>query len=632
MQVNQIKLRNPLFRNDTYKFSHFDQVPNGMEQMYSHLTPRNNKYFKRRFPTATDKAVVFGIQIYLAKFKNNWDQNFFQVPWELINEVTLELLMPHISFTQKDMVRFEDLHKLGYLPLRIKAIPEGSAVNLNIPILTVTNTIEKFHWLPNFIEPDVLNNIFKPVTVATLAVELAKLRNRYVKDTCADSQTAQFIYHAFDFRGHPEGSAEASGAAYNLITEGTDTLVGIVAAQEYMCTKSPVAYSIPALEHSTATLNIQMYRKALVIADAITEEELTDDKDVSAILAEKLDLPKKVVDAAYLPALQVRDLLMIQGKTPEQIELAVGETFTIARMLVEVYPNRTFAYVSDSYNYKRVISIILPALYDVIMAHNGKLVIRPDSGNPVEIVCGIEGADISNEVSKAISEHPLNEVFKVQGKYYKSVRRPQLRSGMYLPFFELVRNGFVQEVIVECDEEGVAINPPVTSVLAADFKGSMETLWETFGGTVNKQGFKQLDSHIGLVYGDGMTFERITSIFENLKRAGFAVDNICLAAGAYMLASATRDDLGFAIKASYAKVKGIDISLYKEPETDMSKASQKGLFQVVKDQFGEYSLKTEVTVEEEQLGELQVVFLDGQLKNITTYEEVKQRIAPLIAA
>lgn len=70
----------------------------------------------------------------------------------------------------------------------------------------------------------------------------------------------------------------------------------------------------------------------------------------------------------------------------------------------------------------------------------------------------------------------------------------------------------------------------------------------------------------------------------------------------------------------------------KEPETDMSKASQKGLFQVVKDQFGEYSLKTEVTVEEEQLGELQVVFLDGQLKNITTYEEVKQRIAPLIAA
>lgn len=630
MNPNQVKLNNPLFRNDTYKFTHYDQVPAGMEQMYSHLTPRHNKYFKRRFPKAADKAVIFGIQIYLAKLKHKWDTGFFQIPWEQINEVTLELLMPHMGFEPKDMVRFQDLHSLGYLPLRIKALPEGAAVNLNIPILTVTNTIKKFHWLPNFIEPDVLNNIFKPVTVATLSVELAKLRNRYVKETCPTSPSAQFIYHSFDFRGHAEGSAGASGAAYNLVTSGTDTLLGIVYAQEYMCTKDPVAYSIPALEHSTATLNIQMYRKALVVADAITEDELTNEKDLTDVLAEKLNLPKAVVSAAYLPALQVRDLLVLKGNTAEQIELAVGEVFTIVRMLVEVYPNRTFAYVSDSYNYNRLISIILPALYDVIMAHNGKLVIRPDSGNPVEIVCGVEGVDISNEVAKAILSHPLNEVFKVQCKYYKSVRRPQLRAGMYLPFFELVRNGFIQEVPTQYDEKGVEINHPAFSVLASEFKGSIETLWETFGGTVNEQGYKQLDSHIGLVYGDGMTYDRIESIFENLKRSGFATDNICLAAGAYMLASATRDDLGFAIKASYAKVNGVGIPVYKQPETDMSKASARGLFQVTKDEFGEYHLKADVTEEEEATGELQVVFLDGQLKNVTTYEEVKQRIAPLL--
>lgn len=538
--------------------------------------------------------------------------------------------MPHMGFQEKDMERFKSLHELGYLPLRVKALPEGTAVNLNIPILTITNTLNKFHWLPNFLEPDVLNNMFKPVTVATLSVELAKLRDRYVKDTCEGSPSAKFIYHAFDFRGHPEGSAGASGAAYNLITSGTDTLLGIVYAQEYMRTTDPVAYSIPALEHSTATLNIQMYRKALVIADAIEEDELTNEKDVSSVLAEKLNLSKAVVDAAYLPALNVRELLTLKGNTTEQIELAVGEIFTIARMLVEVYPNQTFAYVSDSYNYNRVISIILPALYEVIMAHNGKLVIRPDSGDPVEIVCGVEDADIGNEVAKAILAHPLNQAFKVDGKYYQSVRRPQLRPGMSLPFYELVRNGFIQEVPAQFDSEGVEINQPALTVLAVDYKGSIETLWETFGGTVNKQGYKQLDSHIGLVYGDGMTYDRIESIFENLKRKGFATDNICLAAGAYMLASATRDDLGFAIKASYAKVNGVGIPVYKQPETDMSKASERGLFQVIKDEFGEYRLKSDVTPEEEATGELQVVFLDGQLKNLTTYEEVKQRIAPLL--
>ena len=97
-----------------------------------------------------------------------------------------------------------------------------------------------------------------------------------------------------------------------------------------------------------------------------------------------------------------------------------------------------------------------------------------------------------------------------------------------------------------------------------------------------------------------------------------------------MLSSVTRDDLGFAIKASYAEVNGIGVPVYKQPETDSSKASSKGLFKVVKDDKGEYSLVEDVSKEEEEKGELQVVFLDGQLKNQTTYEQIKARVNKLL--
>lgn len=624
MNVNTVKLRNPLTRTDTYKFTHHDQVPEGMEKMYSHLTPRHNKYLKRRFPTTPDKVVVYGIQSYLRKLKLNWKENFFDVAWDKIEQATLEILTPHIGFTVENMERFKQLHDLGYLPLRIKALAEGSHVNLNIPILTVTNTIKKFHWLPNFLEPTILNHIYKPTTVATLTLELAKLRNRYVAETCPNSLGVPYMLHAFDFRGHPDGSAETSGSAYTLFTYGTDTLVGIADAQEMYDTVDAVAHSIPALEHSTATLGIQMYRNALNIYDAITEEELTNDKDAVDILAEKLNLSVDVVTPAYLSARSVSDYMKAINKPQEQIELAVGEVFNLVRLLLKVYPTGTFAYVADSYSYPRLISVILPAIASVIKNRDGKIVIRPDSGDPVQIVTGRLDISPSIAISQAILQQPLNSLFKVDGDFYKLVSRPSLREGMHLPFTMMISSGFIVKVNVE---EG---SDPFFTVIASEEKGSVETLWEIFGGTINSAGYKELDSHIGLVYGDGMIYDRIQQIYENLKNKNFAACNVCLAAGAYMLSSVSRDDLGFAIKASYAEVNGVGISVYKQPETDPTKASSKGMFLVTKDELGEYHLKEEATPEEESQGELQVVFLDGDLKNQTTYEEVKARVNKLL--
>ena len=148
----------------------------------------------------------------------------------------------------------------------------------------------------------------------------------------------------------------------------------------------------------------------------------------------------------------------------------------------------------------------LPALKDIIMARDGKLVVRPDSGDPVDIVTGT----------------------KVNGT-------------------------------------------------TPEEKGLIECLWDTFGGTINEQGYKVLDPHIGAIYGDSINLERATAISERLESKGFATTNIVFGIGSFSYQYHTRDTFGFAVKATAATVNNEERMLFKDPKTDDgTKRSQRG--------------------------------------------------------
>ena len=159
------------------------------------------------------------------------------------------------------------------------------------------------------------------------------------------------------------------------------------------------------------------------------------------------------------------------------------ELGTFKRLITEIYPKDFISIVSDTWDLWKVLTVYLPALKDEVLARDGKVVIRPDSGDPVDIICG--------------SIHAI-------------------------------------------DSDGYSNNqdyPPV--------KGVIELLWGTFGGTINDKGYKVLDSHIGAIYGDSITLERADEICKRLEAKGFASSNIVFGVGSFTYQFNTRDTYGF---------------------------------------------------------------------------------------
>lgn len=159
-------------------------------------------------------------------------------------------------------------------------------------------------------------------------------------------------------------------------------------------------------------------------------------------------------------------------------------------------------------------------------------------------------------------------------------------------------------------------------------KGVIELLWDIFGGTVNSKGFKVLDSHIGAIYGDAITYERAEEICERLKAKGFASTNIVLGVGSFTYQYVTRDTFGFAMKATWARVDGKGCDLFKDPVTDIgsAKRSARGRLAVVQDGTGELKLINGATPEDEARSLLQPVWEDGKFLRRYTFREIAQRL------
>jgi nicotinamide phosphoribosyltransferase len=255
------------------------------------------------------------------------------------------------------------------------------------------------------------------------------------------------------------------------------------------------------------------------------------------------------------------------------------ETF---RRLLETYPTGILSVVSDTWDLWKVCTEHVVTLKEEILARDGKLVIRPDSGNPVDILCG-------------------TQIFEDNDHY----------------------NDY------ELDRE---------SILSPEEKGVIELLWDVFGGTINEQGYKVLDSHIGAIYGDSITIERADEICKRLEAKGFASTNVVLGIGSFTYQYNTRDTFGFAMKATYVEVKHSAESgspafavegreIFKDPITDDgTKKSATGLLSVVYDDNNEYKLIDKVDWETTNDGALQTIYKDGKQYNVTTLEEIRKNL------
>jgi nicotinamide phosphoribosyltransferase len=491
---------NPLLLTDGYKTGHHQQYPKGTTLVYSNFTPRSLKHA----PKHCNEIVSFGQQMVMKIIHESFDRDFFSQPKEIVcGEMKRELSM-YLN-TDYDVSHFEALHDLGYLPIKVKAIEEGTVVSAKIPVLTIYNTVPEFYWITNYLETIISNLLWKPMTSATIAHNYRKVLTKWQEKT--DAEKGWFIEwqgHDFSMRGLDSIDATISSGIGHLTSfSGSDSLPAIYGARKYYGETGFIAGSVNATEHS----------------------------------------------------------VMCAGGKEDEID-----TF---RRLLDTYPTGILSVVSDTWDLWKVCTEHVVTLKEEIMSRDGKLVIRPDSGDPVDIICGLNtNPDLIHTFE--IAEEP---------EYY----------------------------------------------------GVIELLWDIFGGTVNEQGYKVLDPHIGAIYGDSITIDRADEICRRLEAKGFASTNVVLGIGSFTYQYNTRDTFGFAMKATYVEVNGEGREIFKDPITDDgTKKSATGLLCVKKDIDDKYYLIDKVTWEGEQTGELKTIYSDGNFYNQTTLTEIRGKLGKLV--
>lgn len=512
---------NPMLLCDFYKISHKNLYDRQEGTIYATWTPRKSRI------SGIDNIVVFGLQGFIQKYLIDYfNDNFFNRPLdEVVNEYK-RIIKHTLNDENPETKHIEDLHKLGYLPIKIDALEEGTICPIKCPCVTIQNTKPEFLWITNFIETLFSMEVWKPMTSATIAKEYRKIMDKWAEKTCDNNVHVDFQGHDFSMRGMGSlDSAMTSGAGHLTSFKGTDTIPAICYLENYYgadVEKEVVGTSIPATEHSIMEFN------------------------------------------SY-------------GTENDEYE-------AFKRIITEVHPKGFVSIVSDTWNLWHVLGDTVPRLKEEILSRDGRVVIRPDSGDPCDIICGLNTKTYFDDYNNKSKPVGLKK---------------------------------------DCDYAD-SIN-----------KGVIELLWDIFGGTINEKGYKVLDSHIGCIYGDAITLERADEICARLESKGFASSNIVFGIGSYTYNMNSRDTFGFALKSTYAVKDGKEVFLFKNPITDSGeKKSQKGMVVVFKNQeTKEITYKDGLYYDEKQgysdvkVELLKPLFKNSKLLRTTTLNEIRNMLS-----
>ena len=245
----------PPHATDFYKTGHCAQYPKGTEYVYSNWTCRSDRW-AHVLPDFDHKVVFFGLQgVCQWLLIDLWNREFFDRPKDEVVAYYKRRMDSCLGPGAVDVQHIADLHDLGYLPLLIKALPEGSRVDIRVPMFTIVNTDPRFFWVTNYVETQLSAELWKAMTSATTAYEYRRLFDSYAIKTGIDPSFVQWQGHDFSFRGMSGiTDASQSGAGHLLSFTGTDSIASIDYLENYYSGEGLIGGSVPATEHSVACL------------------------------------------------------------------------------------------------------------------------------------------------------------------------------------------------------------------------------------------------------------------------------------------------------------------------------------------------------------------------------------------
>lgn len=449
-------------------------------------------------------VVHFGLQYFIKKYlMEEFQQNFFERDKNHVLNEYRYLIRATLGVAEPKTEHIEALWNLGYLPLSIYSIPEGDSTPLNVPSMVLTNTLPEFFWLPNYFETVLSNILWRPSTSATTAQRYRNLFVKYAREAGeTDLSFVDWMGHDFSYRG--------MGGTEDAMLSGMGHLLSFSGTD-----------TIPAI------LAAQEYYGASV---------------------------------KCFGSVPATEHSVMSAGTQD------GEFETFRRLISDIYPSGIVSIVSDTWDLWRVLTDYIPRLKDTILARDGKVVIRPDSGDPVKILCGDPDAPYDTHHGYACYYHPAQY-------------------------------------------------------------GAVALLAEALGVT-QRSPAKPLITNGALIYGDSITLERADAILDSVvRRQGLSPYNCVFGIGSYTYCYCTRDTYGFAMKATACRRNGEIIPIWKKPVTDNGgKFSHRGIPAVYENDIGDYYVVQESPEKALDNCAFQKVFCDGRLLVEYSFDEIRGRV------
>jgi len=789
----------PFSLEDSYKLSHHKQYPAGTTVVYSNLTPR--KGMRKDITSVT----FFGLQAALLKINDKFDTDFFGISEkEAVND--FKKFYKRFLGTDDELLyeRIRYVHKLGYLPIEVFALPEGVRVPYGVPVFTIQNTDPECFWLTNILETWLSAEIWKSITSATTARIFRKTFDEYAALTSDQDFMPPFQGHDFSMRGM-SGVEDAmmSGAGHAIFFQGSDTCPVLEFVDRYYPNhpddETLLVTSVPATEHSvvcasgndkelltrlltetypsgilsyvsdtwdlwsvvTKTLpalkDIIIARdgKLVIRPDCYAEDtqiftekgwvffsELTEDTKVAQILDDgsyEMIFPTAYIDQPYTgPMHHVADMkgkidllitpnhrmilqqegkervvavekLKQQGNAFQKMTRSAPARSDTAKRLTDIerlkiafqadgsHASNTPKSIAFSFSKQRKIDRLISLLknlsfdYSVYDLKDGRTAFRVfveedllpknfgwvDTTQLTKEWCQdfIEELSYWDATRRSITRFKFDttneEVVKVVELIALSAGYGVLISCASDNRKDIFNDVFTAHILKDNSVGGQSwtnkvvpysgrvycVSVPTGKILvkrnrstmvcgnsspktpyeiicgdveadtgSPEWYGLARCLYNIFGGEVNSKGFIQLDSHIGMIYGEAISPDMQLRILKGLETLGFSSTNIVMGIGSYTYQYVTRDTHGLAMKATCIVKDGETIPIFKDPKTDTgSKKSAKGYLNVEMDESGEYYLKQEC--ESPEGSELELVYLNGGLLQIQTFTEIRATAA-----
>ena len=557
-----------LLLTDFYKIFHRMCFNPNTEQLVLYWTPR-----KSRIPYI-NKVVAFGPQAFIKKYLiDRFNTTFFERSWEEVREEYVSYISDtfYREIALEEIEAFKRIYALGYIPIQIRCVPEGTRVPIGCPIMEFRATEMWASWLTGYLETMASFGSWMPMTDATIAYENRKVVNQFYTKTVDDDVPRNSAAGDFSMRGMGgEDAAMMADAGHLLSFSSTATVCTPWWLKCFYGASYEVGRGVPSLEHS---------------------------------------------------------VFESWGKEREY------ECFE--HVATRVWPHGPLSIVCDTWDAWNVLDDYLPRLKEKFAKRDGRVLLRPDSGIPADIICGanrehidlskLEGRDDDEKLKRLFLARAANEqTGELAEKHYEV----KTEHDMVAVDVRYSRDGdrySAPEFI------SVSRRPKTTPE-----KGFVQRICEICGYSVNSKGYKVAPPYIGVIYGDAITHDSMTEIYTRLAEMGYAANNVVLGFGSYTYQYVTRDTFGFALKVTHGILDGKETFMFKDPITDKGarsagKKSQIGMCIVAQDpNTGEVSYTDHhYMAEADAHGNLlRPIFKNGELLVDEDFLTIRHRLNP----